>query len=403
MKSMIHPEEAFSLMCSYPFPQQVERIELHDASGRMLARPMHSERDLPPFHRAMMDGYALRWDDLQRGARTFEVENIQQAGRPPVEGPLATRAVEIMTGAPVPLYADVIVPYEDTKRVNRYVEIMKIPDKAGKHIHRKGTDALIGDTLLQAGRIIGAPEIGIAASNGTLELDVWRLPRMAIISTGDELVAPNAQPLPWQIRQSNATVLQSLFQENQVHSDTFHCMDDPAVLLDTLKSTLLKYEVVIITGGVSKGKWDHVPSVLEQCGIQPVFHRIAQKPGKPMWFGVGNGQWVFALPGNPVSAMVCAVRYVTEWLSASGVLPKRKFEAIAGDDFTALPSLTLFTSVVCDLQGGRLTVCPVKGNGSGDYGHLHFADAFAELPVGTPPVKTGEVLVCYPIRRKSWG
>jgi molybdopterin molybdotransferase len=400
MKSMISPSEAFELIMMHPFSREAEWVTTGKALGRITAEPILADRDLPPFNRAMMDGFALRWSDLQSGALNFQVVGIQQAGKAPRRGPDAGGAIEIMTGAPVPENADVVVPYEDIERSDEHITICKKPDKRWKHIHTQANDAREGDVLVKAFQRIGPPEAGIAVSCGQKDVKVWRNPRMAILNTGDELVPVDQSPLTWQIRESNAFSLQTWMAETGTgEADIFHCSDEVGVLRDCITRLLEGYEALIITGGVSRGKWDHVPQTLETCGIRTAFHRISQKPGKPMWFGTARNRWVFALPGNPVSAMVCAVRYVNEWMLSSSGMPTASFQALAGIEFERLPVLTRFATVSCTLSKGALKIHPVVGNGSGDYGHLHHGQAFAEITPGEGAVQPGEWVTCYPYRR----
>ena len=262
-----------------------------------------------------------------------------------------------------------------------------------KNIHRKGNDKKKGDLLISSGKLIGTPEIAVAASVGLLELYVTKNPSVAIISTGNELVEINENPLQHQIRRSNVYAIEAELKQFGIKSDLFHFGDEKEVLKNELEKVLNSHDLIILSG-VSKGKFDFIPGVLEDLGVEQKFHRIKQKPGKPFWFGVKNGKKVvFAFPGNPVSTFLCYHKYLVPWLKQSlgyGKIPSRK--AILAEDITIKTKLTYFLQAgTFTDENGKLFAHPIMGKGSGDHANLLSSDAFLELPGEIENYNKGEV------------
>jgi molybdopterin molybdotransferase len=222
---------------------------------------------------------------------------------------------------------------------------------------------------------------------------------VAIISTGDELVEIAHTPGAHQIRRSNVYMLQAALRELQVPSDTFHLVDDRQVLEQELAKLLQNYEVLVLSGGVSMGKADFVPEVLAQLGVEKLFHQVAQRPGKPFWFGrIAGGPVVFALPGNPNSTFLCFYRYVKPWLLKSlGARPDLKMHAILREDVTFKGNLTYFLPVkVSEAPSGMMQARSIHHSGSGDLASLLEADGFLELPRQQSFFASGDI---YPLIR----
>ena len=214
-----------------------------------------------------------------------------------------------MTGAVMPTGCDTVIPVEQTRRDADAIHVT--PDyepTRGQFIHRRGTDCAAGVTLIEPGAVLRSPEMAVIAANGYASVQVARTPRITLIATGDELVDVDAPVAPWQIRRSNdralAAMLASRGSARRAPGTRFS--DERPALVAAIAQQLASRDVLILSGGVSMGQRDFVPGVLQELGVERVFHKIAQRPGKPMWFGIGpRGQAVFALPGNPVSALVC--------------------------------------------------------------------------------------------------
>ena len=386
---MIPVSEATALIQRHLLALPAETVALADALGRVLRQSIRADRDFPPFDRVAMDGIAIRYAAFAGGQRTFAIAGVQRAGQPTqtLTDPLA--CLEAMTGAVLPGHTDTVIRYEDVT-IENGLATLKINDiHPGQSIHRQGTDQRAGNELLTPGTRLGPPEIAVAASVGQHTLAVSALPRIALISTGDELVGVQDTPLPHQIRQSNTVMLQATLREMGVPASLHHLPDDEHILSQSLSALLADNDVLILSGGVSAGKADFVPDTLVGLGVRRVFHQVAQRPGKPIWFGVTGPagaenpeKVVFGLPGNPVSTALCVQRYVLPWLRASLGLPPEppRFAQLAGA-VTFTPKLTYFLTVRLEhTPDGRLVAHPLPGSGSADFANLLAVNAFLELP-----------------------
>ena len=401
---MISVEQAQELINKHSLKLETEYVSLNEANGRVLSQVIHADRDFPPFDRVTMDGIAIRFDDWKAGASYFEILGTQAAGSPPLQVHGSNQAIEVMTGAVLPEGTDTVIPYElitihqDTQRK---ASIESSP-KAGQNVHRKGSDRLADTAIINPGTVIGAPEAGIAATVGKSSIQVLKPPRVAIISTGDELVAIDQVPLPHQIRSSNASTFSSALKGWSIESDLFHIVDDLAGTTQTLSNLINSYDILVLSGGVSKGKFDYVPKALEELQVRKEFHRIAQRPGKPFWFGSHpSGTLVFAFPGNPVSGFMCFSRYLKPWLNQVFQLKNPMVQAQLSDSVRFDPDLTYFAQVKTTLNQGTLMARPVEGHGSGDLANLVDADGFLELPRSKNNFLQGEWYPYYPYRNLS--
>ena len=353
-------------------------------SGRILAAPMMADRDIPPYHRVTMDGIAIRFEEFKKGTRLFKIVATQAAGEEPKQVVNNTDCIEIMTGCALPSTVDTVIRYEDLKIENGYAQVGDTNVVLGQNIQRKGIDKSRGEILVPEGTFITPSVIATAASVGCTDLSVKRFPTVAIISTGNELVAPQQKPLPYQIRTSNAFAIQATLQQYGMTADLIHLRDDEQIIKSSLKDCLNQYEVLIISGGVSAGKFDYVPDALQKLNVVSLFHKIAQRPGKPFWFGKSaDGRLVFAFPGNPVSTFLCCVRYFIPWLRACmGAIGAKIQMAILDSDLSFAPHLQYFIPVKIETNDeAQIIAKPVTGNSSGDYIQLLHASAFMELPM----------------------
>jgi molybdopterin molybdotransferase len=384
---MLSPAQADELIGQQLRCLPIESLPLAQCAGAVLRENVYAERDAPPFDRVAMDGIALDSSAVQDGARCLRIQAIQAAGDPPLTLAQRNFCIEVMTGTVMPSGCDSVVPVEQITITSGGAELSADIDvEPWRNVHRRGTDSRQGDLLLSAGIELRAPEIAIAASAGMARVRVSGQPMLAVISTGNELVEPGEPILPHQVRRSNAYAIVAELRRHgfqRVADD--HLLDDLAELRVRLKFHLETHDVLILSGGVSMGKMDLVPQALGELGVRTVFHKVAQRPGKPMWFGVASGgAAVFALPGNPVSSLVCLTRYVLPALFiAMGRAAPTPERMALGAPVTVSSDLTLFMPVRIETDDwGRAWAYPKPTNSSGDFTSLAGTDGFAELPSG---------------------
>lgn len=377
-----------------------EPIALEKAVGRTLAENILADRDFPPYDRVTMDGIAIRYDDFANGQRSFTVKATQAAGDTPTEIN-KDESVEIMTGASLPDTADTIIRYEDVAIKDGIATINIDTIKQGQNIHYKGTDKKEKELLASSGQLITPALINTAASVGKATLLVKKLPRVVVISTGEELVPVDAEPSPIQVRRSNSYAVAAVLEQYKIIPEMLHLQDDEAMMTDVLQKCLQEYDVLILSGGVSMGKYDHLPTVLEKLNVEKKFHKVRQRPGKPFWFGVApQGQLIFAFPGNPVSTFMCMYRYCMPWLQVSlGMKQAKPVYAVLAEDYSFQPQLQYFLQVkISSSEDGRLMATPYEGHGSGDFVNLLYTDAFMELPEQGVNFKKGEAHRIWPFK-----
>jgi molybdopterin molybdotransferase len=395
---MISVSEANALINKHLFRPKKETLNLSLAVGRVLAETIIADRDFPPFDRASMDGIAINFNSFEQGKRTFELEGVQAAGEPMTKLKNTLNGIEIMTGAMLPQDADTVIRYEDLEIKERVAYLLIDSIERGQNIHPRGQDAGEDELLLNPGIKISPAEVALLASVGKSDVEVFKFPTTAIISTGNELVSVSSTPLPHQIRQSNSYALQSALLNLGCDSTLFHIQDDAIRLEEELKEILKNHELIILSGGVSKGKFDYVPQILETLGIKKHFHQVSQKPGKPFWFGSSSSNTVFALPGNPVSTYMCYYRYIQPWLMTSMGANQKSQSAILAKDFSFKPALTYFLQVEIKNEAGKLMAHPNSGGGSGDFANLKNVDGFLELPLDQNEFKAGEAFPYFSFR-----
>ncbi len=398
---MLSVQQATDIIFQHSLPLPDEQVALTNACGRILREPLLADRDFPPFDRVTMDGIAIQHEAFAAGRRNFLIENIGAAGAPQQSLLNSNNCIEIMTGAVLPAQTDTVIRYEDVTIDKGTAQIELDTVRAGQNVHKQATDRTKGELIVEPGCRLSGAEIGLAASIGKHQLTVSALPKAIILSTGDELVDVSEQPLPHQIRRSNTYSIQAALYQWGLESDTGHLMDDEAEIERQLRSIIDQYQLIVLSGGVSKGKFDYVPQVLEKLACKKLFHKVAQRPGKPFWFGTTpNGGCIFALPGNPVSTFMCTQRYVLPWLNAStGLPPFTGHWAELQDNFSFGRPLTCFLQVKTTLSSdARLQAWPIAGKGSGDLANLPLADGFLELPADRDIFEKGAYFPYHPYR-----
>lgn len=395
---MISPAEADALLAALPRTSEVT-LPLARCQGRILRAEIVSDRPQPPFDRVAMDGIAFAFPDWERGVRRFALRGSQKAGEKPKRLEGEGGCLKAMTGAVMPAGADCIAPVEEVRFEDGYAVIGDgFQAQSGRFIHHAGSDCASGEMLVPAGVVLEAPHLGTAAACGRTALRVGETPGVAVIATGDELVDPERMPAPHQIRRSNPHAVEAALRKRRIERVALlHCRDDVSRLKAAVEGVLAKCQVLILTGGVSMGDTDHVPAVLQEMGVRPVFHKIRQKPGKPFWFGLAAGDRpVFGLPGNPASVLVCLHRYVIPALMRSMGANENAFAPVPCATAEAMPApgrLTHFRPATFAFgEDGRLRASAVANQGSGDFSGWGRAQGFIEIPAGDKAVEAGTLV-----------
>lgn len=396
---MITVVEADKLIAEHIGDYGAEIVPFDMAVGRVLAETIKADRDLPPFNRASMDGIAINYKAIEEGITSFKIKATQAAGDKPIDIDNNDECIEIMTGAALAASVDTIIRYEDIEIKDGFATLTISSIHKGQSVHAQGTDKKQGDIILSPGRLIDAAVINSIASVGETEVRVKRLPRVVIISSGDELVEVGVKPSPYQIRKSNSYSIQAVLSQHGITAGMLHIPDDAETTKQNILQCLHNYDVILLSGGISMGKFDYIPQALKELEVTQVFHKVQQRPGKPFWFGKhDNGVVVFAFPGNPVSTFMCLHRYFIPWLQAStGLNKKSPIYAVLDKEVTFKPQLTYFLQVKLNFsEQGQLLATPIEGNGSGDFANLADTDAFMELPLEKNEFKKGEAYLTWP-------
>ena len=406
---MISAQEALITVLNSAQDFGIEEIPFLKSVGSILKEEIFADRDFPPFNRVSMDGIVIDFAAFANGQRAFKIEGIQAAGSEQITLLDSENCIEVMTGAVLPNNANTVIRYEDIAIDNGIATITIDIISKGQNIHTKGKDGKSGALLIQKNTIISAAEIGVLATVGKSVVKVARQPKVMIVSTGDELVGVAEMPLAHQIRRSNVFTLVSLLERLNIPSETAHITDDKPILKAKIAAYLKAYDVLLFSGAVSKGKYDFLPEVFEELGVEKRFHKVAQRPGKPFWFGYtaalsmmhqGGSEnrdkktIVFGFPGNPISTFVNCLAYFYPWYYKSVGLEVKEETAILAKDVSFKPNLTYFLQVKLTSEKGQLMAYPIVGNGSGDLASLVKADAFIQLPSDKIEFKKGAV---YPI------
>jgi molybdopterin molybdotransferase len=378
-------------------PLAAEAVPIADARDRVLAEDLHAVGDVPPFPCSAMDGYAVPPGPAQR---RLAVVDESRAGTP-ATGPLREgQAIRISTGGAIPTGATAVIPQENVEAGDGEI-LTRAPVREGDNVRHAGEDMRAGDTILTAGCLLGAAELGAAVSAGAGQLTVARRPRVQVLSTGDELKAPGEPLGPGEIHNSNGPMLVALAEhQGAACPPAGRLPDDRAATEAGLESALEAADVVIVSGGVSVGPHDHVKPALETLGVEQVFWRVALQPGKPTWFGRRAGKLVFGLPGNPVSAVVTFALFVRPALAAlQGRAPERllESEAVLATAVPRNPDREQAVRVRLERQNGRLVATPNGPQGSHIVTSLLGADALALISAGEGEIEAGATVPLEPL------
>ncbi len=404
MQQLISIQQADAYIADKVSALGYSEVGIDDASNRILAETVCADRPIPPYDRVMMDGIAIQYESFAAGRRDFSITGTQAAGMPALEMANPNVCIEVMTGAALPHGTDTVIKIEDIKIKNGTAHLAagSIAEKR-QHVHPMGSDQETGAALVSAGSPLGATELAIAASVGHTNIKVYQRPEILLITTGDEVIPPDDTPEPYQIRRSHYPAIRASIESHQLGKVTnAHVPDTEEDLKNTLELNMDKYDVILLTGGISMGKFDYVAPVMKSLIGDPCFHGIAQRPGKPFAFwstAVGraapntpqqNGKRaIFALPGNPVSVMACLARYILPALRIMrGEIWNPQSLSLANDIIWNAPFPGL---VACRVSGNQIHPTPPRN--SGDYTALAGCHGICEIDSTT---RSGTNLKFYP-------
>lgn len=371
---MISPVEAIELLKNITIPFRTEKMPLAKTLGMNIAEKIVADRDFPPFDRVMMDGIAVK--DIS--APTWKIEGILFAGEPVKAIKKTDGALEIMTGATAPRGTEAIIKIEDLsieKKIASYIG--KTPLEKGQFIHLQGADAAAGSVLVKKRTKIGPVEIAIAATVGKAHIEVESKPHVHIFSTGDEIVGLHETPADHQIRSSNVMMLKSVLLSKGFKANSSHLADSAEKIKSSVDKALESNDIILLSGGVSAGKKDLIPGVLTEAGFETIFHKISQKPGRPLLVATRpDGKVVFAFPGNPISTLTCFWVYFLPWVS--GEWPEYQVKEIK---FLPKPSAELDQWIPVENEE------VLAHNGSGDLINWSRADGLVWQKAGDKSIK----------------
>lgn len=387
--------EALAAVLAEAAPLGVEQVHLGAARGRVLARPLQADRDVPPFRNSAMDGFALRANDLGGAVPTaLRLVGTIGAGDPGLLQIEPGTAAAIMTGAVVPAGADTVVRLEDCRRDGDTV-IVDTPPVCGANIREPGEDMRCGEVVLQPPHELRAADIGLAASLGTAVVQVFRRPVVAILATGDELVDLGRPLAPGQIANSNAYALAAAVEEAGALPRLHGIVEDSLDATRAAFTDACSADAVVSTGGVSMGSFDVVREALREIGVAEHFWKVAQKPGKPLSFGMYGRIPFFGLPGNPVSSLVCFYVYVRPALRIMAGHPAPHLSVVRATLVEAVrtaANLTEFIRVAFEEDGSGIRVRPTGTQSSGVLRSMSLCDGLAMVPPGSGSLAAGTVV-----------
>jgi molybdopterin molybdotransferase len=393
-------DEALQKVVAHAGLQPVVESSLADALGRTLAEDVVADRDSPPFAKSLMDGFAVRNADLESSRAELRVVGTLLAGSTAAKRIEPGETYRIMTGAPIPEGADAVVMIERSRESGDHVILEDPGFRPGQNVMPRGRELTAGQVVLRRGHRLGPAEIGLLATVGFVHPKVYRRPSIAILTTGDEIVHPEESLGPAQIRNSNGSTVLALVQQTNAQPVSLGIVGDDRDALKSAISTGLSNDLLLLTGGVSAGAADFVPGVLQELGVQQVFHKAAFKPGQPVWFGSRGETLVFGLPGNPVSVLVCFKLFVETALrvrqACSSPLPPIEFARLSRE--VAYPTARLtYHPAKRTWDGDGPVVEPVAWYGSPDLCALTKADCLLVLPATDSPHPAGAWMRVLPL------
>ena len=400
---MIAPNEALGIILNNISPLKEYAINLYESYGLILAQDVYADRDLPPADRSAMDGYAVRAEDIADCPCTLSLTGEIPAGSPVRLTVDPGSCVRIFTGAMIPPGADSIVMVEDTDESDRVVTFRK-PVHLGKNIRRQGEESRNGDLILPVGTLLESAQVGLCASVGLAEPRVFPRPRVAVLCTGAELKDVSESVQPHEIRNSNGPSLCAALSSWGFTSVTHQMLpDNPETIANELKRVAETYDVILLTGGVSVGKYDFVPEALERIGATIHFHKVAMKPGKPVLYAsLPDNTQIFGLPGNPLSSMAGFYEFVFPALKRLSGTPEEKcctsmFFPLSGTVHSKKDRVRLVIARILWRSTGPVAV-PLKSHGSADLTSGNSADGVVIVPVNSGELNEGTIVEFRPWR-----
>lgn len=393
-KTMISVSEALDLILDGKTVLPTQTIPAENALSFALASDVKSDRPLPPFDRVAMDGFAVKSEDFVSDTVELNIKGQIQTG---VSSNLVVEtgeAVRIMTGAPCPAGADAVVKIENASIRGDKVVLNEPKMEPGLNIATKGEDTDEGKILIKAGTPLSTAGIAICASVGMPRVEVYQKPRVNIISTGTEIVSPSETPLAHQIRDCNSYSLRAMSRSSILESHFLGIGEDEKEVLGAMIREGLESDILLLSGGVSMGEFDHIPQLLSENGVHNIFHNVKVKPGKPLWFGrVKNGAYVFGLPGNPVSVQTCFRIFVEPLIrKLSGYRnPRHQFLRLPlSESVNSRSNREHYMPGKLIVSETSTSVAPIYIKGSGDFSNFEPSQGLFAFPADKQLLEAGE-------------
>jgi len=403
---MLSIRQALQHVLEHATPLPAVEVDVRNALGCVLAADILSDIDSPPHDKSLVDGYAVLSKDLANGTVELEVLEEVTAGQTPSTAIGSGQSTRMMTGAPIPQGADAVVMVEYSQQVDqRRVRLQDQQCRAGRNILPRGVSMRVGETVLRRGQRVRAMDIGLLCEVGRAQVPVVPRPKVAVLSTGNELVPADQTPPPGMIRNTNGPMLAACVRQCGAEAiELGIARDDPAELAARIRRGL-EADVLILSGGVSAGVLDLVPAALGEQAVEEVFHKVRLKPGKPLWFGVrretGSERLVFGLPGNPISGFVCFqlfVRPAIDRLADRQSPSPPAITAQLGAAFQHRGDRPTYHPAVLDRQTDPPTVTPTNWQGSADLRGFAAGNSLAVFPAGDKKYVAGEPVEVLPLR-----
>ncbi len=449
VSALINVAQAIRIIDSVPVQPRTETKPLEQTLGRRLAQDIRADRDYPPFRKSLMDGYAVRCQDVAKTPVELKCVGRVSAGKTPERAVGAGEAIAVMTGAPMPEGADGVVPVEDVEQRAAPGQAVKILRAAipNRYIARPGSDCPTDKLVLRAGTIMGAAQIAVAASVGASTIPVYIPPHVAVLGTGDELVSIDAKPSAIQIRNSNTPMLASLLRHLGAEvTDLGFVRDDPPLIRQAILQGM-SFEALFVTGGMSMGEFDYVPKILQELGVELMITKLKVKPGKPFLFGAkgkkpeagsqkpeekgtkrdpsqhfsqhsalstqhspslnpeprtpNHPTYVFGLPGNPVSSFVCTMRLASRLLTrmGGGAVEERWLTGRLDNGLVANGAREFYQPAIRTVAAGAYSsrsefasITPLDWKGSADIFTLAKANVMLVRAENEPPIPKGTIV-----------